>query len=68
MSNANENKDAIIRQQKLIIADQLDTIAKQHLELARLRELNYYTEREPWRYCLWLMFRHIWPFSLLWNR
>lgn len=68
MSNENEDKDAIIRQQQLIIEDQMRILAKQHLALAHYKDFYWHAERKPWGYFFWLVFRHVWPFSGLWRK
>lgn len=56
-------KDAIIRQQALIIKDQTETINQQRCTIA---ELQYHIHQHdllyehPWQYFFWRVF--VWPF------
>jgi len=61
-----ENKDAIIRQQWLIITDQQTTINQQRTELAYHRQFE--SRQEPWRFALWLLLHDLWPFSVWYHR
>jgi hypothetical protein len=70
MLNENEDKEAIIRQQKLIIEDQLSTIGKQHLELAEFKHrCNKFAlcDKHPVDYLMWIYLRDVWPFKYLWR-
>lgn len=63
-----EDKDAIIRQQGLIIADQTNTINQLRTELAPHRQWDSFARRERWRFALWLLINDVWPFSLWYHR
>lgn len=67
----NEAKDAVIRQQGLIIKDQLHTIAAQRNHISRLEYNNHrfdVADKEPLRFLLWVLLRDVWPFKYLWVR
>lgn len=55
------DKDAIIRQQRLIIRDQ-------RLELARHRMREHLIDHDEWGFLRWLLLRDIWPFSWWYHR
>lgn len=63
-----EDKDAIIRQQRAIIKDQEATNAELHLAFTRYKDFYWHAEREPWGYFFWLIFGNIWPFSGIWKK
>lgn len=61
-------KDAIIRQQELIIKDYQTTINQQHIELAHHREREHHIDHCRWGFALWLLLNDLWPFSLWYHR
>ena len=63
-----EDKDAIIRQQALIIRDVTDTNNKLRTELAPHRRWNNFARKQPWRFALFLLLNDVWPFSLWYGR
>lgn len=64
------SKDAVIRQQQLIIADQTTTINTQRNRIAELEYVRHQHDliyTQPIGFLLWFWRSRIWPFSLLWS-
>jgi hypothetical protein len=50
---------------KLVIADQTETINKQHLELTKLRTERKWIAHQRWGFAFYLLLHDVWPFSLI---
>lgn len=61
-------KDAIIKQQELIIRDLTTTNNALRIELAPHRQWNSFARQQPWRFALFLLLSEVWPFSLWYHR
>ena len=62
-----EDKDSIIRQQGLIMADQTNTINQLRTELAYHRQWEHRIAC-PWSFFWWLLLQDVWPFRLWYGR
>lgn len=62
-----EDKEAIIRQQRLIIRDQQATINQQRTELAYHRQFEH-SRNHPWFFFWWLLLHNVWPFRWWYGR